>query len=96
MIISDLEHLEDVTTAANSVDGKISGGLSCLLNLNEINNILAAYKLPTLTLGSDNKLYAAGAASPNTYSVGGITYSMSGSGGGTYSVSSSSESKLAY
>ena len=93
MIISDLEHLEDVTTTANFVDGKMSGGLSCLLNLNEINNILAVYKLPTLTLGSDNKLYA---ASPNTYSVGGITYSMSGSGGGTYSVSSSSESKLAY
>lgn len=96
MIISDLEHLEDVTTPANPVDGKISGGLSCLLNLNEINNILAAYKLPTLTLGSDNKLYAAGAASANTYSVGGNVYTLSATNTGNYSVSSSSESKIAY
>lgn len=96
MIISDLEHLEDVTTPANPVDGKISGGLSSLLNINEINKILAAYKLPALTLGSDNKLYTAGGVSANTYSVGGITYSLSAASGSTYSVSSSSQSKIAY
>lgn len=96
MIISDLEHLEDVATETSLVGSTISGGLSCLLNLNEINNILAAYKLPSLTLGNDNKLYAALAASPNTYKVGDITYSLSAAGGSKYSVSSSSESKLAY
>ncbi len=95
MIISDLEHLEDVTTQTSLVGDKISGGLSSLLNLDEINKILAAYKLPSLTLGSNNLLYSAGAASANTYTLGDTTYTLSSGSGGEYQVSSSYKSSSA-
>lgn len=89
MIISDLEHFEDITTQTSPIGGTICSGLSSLLNLDEINKILAAYKLPALKLGSNNLLYAAGAATPNTYALGGTTYTLSSGSGGKYQVSSS-------
>lgn len=89
MIISDLEHLEDLTTQTSPINGTISGGLSSLLNLNEINKILAAYKLPPLKLGSNNLLYAAGATTANTYTIDNTTYTLSSGSGGNYQVSSS-------
>ena len=95
MIISDLEHLEDITTQTSPTGGTICGGLSSLLNLDEINKILAAHKLPSLTLGSNNLLYAAGAASANTYTLGDTTYTLSSGSGGDYVVSSSYKSSSA-
>ncbi len=95
MIISDLEHLEDVTTQTSLVDDKISGGLSSFLNLDEINKILAAHRLPSLTLGSTNLMYAAGAASANTYTLGDTTYTLSSGSGDNYQVSSSYKSSSA-
>ncbi|HCF25921.1 MAG TPA: hypothetical protein DEV81_01565 [Cyanobacteria bacterium UBA11049] len=96
MIISDLEHFEDVTTQTSLVGDKISGGLSSLSNLDEINKIRAAYKLPSLTLGSNNLLYAAGAVSANTYTLGNTTYTLSSGSGDKYQVSSSRRSSVAY
>lgn len=95
MIISDLEHLEDVTTASSPRGGSISGGLSSLLNLDEINKILAKYNLPKLTLGKDNKIYTVGGASASSYKIGTTTYSLSSGTAGTYQVSSSYKSSVA-
>jgi hypothetical protein len=96
MIISDLEHFEDVTTQTSLVGDKISGGLSSLLNLDEINKIRAAYKLPSLTLGSNNLLYAAGAVSANTHTLGDTTYTLSSGSGDKYQVSSSYKMSVAH
>ena len=93
MIISDLEHFEDMTTQTSPIGGTIYGGLSSLLNLDQINKILATYKLPPLKLGSNNLLYAAGATTANTYTVG--EYTLSSGPGGNYVVEHSSKLSVA-
>lgn len=96
MIISDLEHFEDVTTQTSLVGDKISGGLSSSSALEEINKFRAAHKLPSLKLRSNNLLYSAGAASANTYTLGNTTYTLSSGLGGEDQVSSSHRSSVAY